>query len=50
VEARREALTALWQQARSAPQATNAVAPLSCELETIVRGLLERLQPRVESA
>lgn len=43
VEARREALASLWQQARSAPEAPAAVAPLAFELEGIVRRLLERL-------
>jgi hypothetical protein len=44
VEARREELAALWQQARGGAAGASPVAPLACELEGIVRRLLERLQ------
>lgn len=43
VEARRTELAALWQQARSARDAGEAVAPLARELEEIARGLLARV-------
>jgi hypothetical protein len=46
VEARREELARLWQQARSAAHASTAIAPLTRELEGLVRRLLERMQPR----
>lgn len=41
--ARETVLAALWQQARSAPSADDAIAPIARELEGIARGLLARL-------
>lgn len=43
VEARRPELVQRWQQARGAPDAAAAVAPLATELESLARGLLARL-------
>jgi hypothetical protein len=43
VEARRDPLSELWQQARQAPTPQAAVPPLAGALEDIVRELLERL-------
>lgn len=43
VEARRDALAARWQQARTAPEPATVVGPLAFDLEEIARGLLSRL-------
>jgi hypothetical protein len=43
IAARESVLAALWQQARSAPSAEDAVAPVARELEGIARGLLARV-------
>lgn len=43
IAAREPVLAALWQQARSAPTAEDAVAPVARELEGIARGLLARV-------
>jgi hypothetical protein len=43
VEARRDPLSELWQQARDAPHATSIVPGLATMLEDIVRDVLERI-------
>jgi hypothetical protein len=45
VQARRERLAPLWQQARSVADAGTATVPLARELEDLARALLARLQP-----